>query len=452
MESQIEMTRSHGERRAWRNAVFVIFTLSGFGFATWVARIPAVRDDLGLGEDTSAVGALLLAMAAGAVLGLMISAPTLARFGPHRGMVGSIAILTVGILLIGLGSTVLHSAPTVTAGLVLLGLGHGMLDVMMNVEGAAVERESAKTLMPLMHACFSLGTVLGAGAGTAAAALDIAVGWHMLCASVTLVVAALVAIRFIPREAALRNSAQGDPAQGDAAQGDPAAQTLRIPFAQRMRTAAAVWADGRLILIGVVMLGMAFGEGAANDWIALATVDGHVQANSTGAVVFGCFVAAMTIGRVAGGPLVNRIGRTAAIRITAGMGSVGLPLFIFGDPLWVVVAGAVLWGFGVSLGFPLGMSAAADGAGNPAARVSAVAIIGYCAFLVGPPVIGFLGREFGLLPALHLVLALLVASFLVAPAVRPHPVRPHPAAAAAEGCAAAAENRPLRRRPPRSSN
>lgn len=396
--------RDRRELVAWRNAVFAVFVLSGLALATWVARIPGVRDDLGLGKDPSAVGLLILGMSVGAILGLVVSSPALVRFGPHKGMAGALTIAAVGMALLGLGSTVFHAVPLVAVGLILLGFGNGMLDVMMNVEGTAVEREIGKTLMPLMHACFSLGTVIGAGIGAAAAALHIAVAWHLLGVSVVLVVGILVAIRFIPREAEL---------------GDEADEKQRIPFGERMRSALAVWADWRLILIGVVMLGMAFGEGSANDWISLAVVDGHDQTNATGAIVFGVFVAAMTVGRVAGGPIVDRIGRVNAIRITAGMGVAGLLLFILGGPMWVVVIGTVLWGFGVSLGFPLGMSAAADGTGNPAARVSAVAIIGYCAFLVGPPVIGFLGKEFGLLNALYLILALLLASLLAAPAVRP---------------------------------
>lgn len=396
--------RDRRELVAWRNAVFAVFVLSGLALATWVARIPGVRDDLGLGKDPSAVGLLILGMSVGAILGLVVSSPALVRFGPHKGMAGALTIAAVGMALLGLGSTVFHAVPLVAVGLILLGFGNGMLDVMMNVEGTAVEREIGKTLMPLMHACFSLGTVIGAGIGAAAAALHIAVAWHLLGVAVVLVVGILVAIRFIPREAEL---------------GDEAGEQQRIPFGERMRSALAVWADWRLILIGVVMLGMAFGEGSANDWISLAVVDGHDQTNATGAIVFGVFVAAMTVGRVAGGPIVDRIGRVNAIRITAGMGVAGLLLFILGGPMWVVVIGTVLWGFGVSLGFPLGMSAAADGTGNPAARVSAVAIIGYCAFLVGPPVIGFLGKEFGLLNALYLILALLLASLLAAPAVRP---------------------------------
>ncbi|WP_431219671.1 MFS transporter [Leifsonia xyli] len=398
-------TRPRRELTAWRNAVFVIFILSGLAMATWVARIPGVRDDLGLGKDPSAVGLLILGMSVGAIIGLSVSSPVLVRFGPHRGMVGGLIIVAIGTLCIGFGATTFHSVPLVAVGLILLGFGNGMVDVMMNVEATAVEREIGKTLLPLMHACFSLGTVLGAGIGALAAWLAVPVAWHLLGVAVAIVVVAFVAIRYIPREAEL----------GD----QDAASAERIPFGERMRTSLAVWADWRLILIGVVMLGMAFGEGSANDWISLAVVDGHDQSNSVGALVFGFFVAAMTIGRVAGGPIVDRIGRVAAIRITAGMGALGLVLFIVGGPMWLVVIGTVLWGFGVSLGFPLGMSAAADGAANPAARVSAVAIIGYCAFLAGPPLIGFLGQHFGLLNALFLVLGLLVAAFLAAPAVRP---------------------------------
>lgn len=395
--------RSRRELTAWRNAVFVIFILSGLSLATWVARIPGVRDGLGLGKDPSAIGLLILGMSVGAIVGLAASSPVLVRFGPHKGMVSALVIVAAGLVLLGVGTSVAHSIPLVAIGLILLGFGNGMVDVMMNVEGTAVEREIGKTLMPLMHACFSLGTVVGAGIGAAAAALNIDVSWHLIVLAAVIVVVAIVTVRYIPREAEL---------------GDETTEKPKEPFGQRMRESLAVWADWRLILIGVVMLGMSFGEGSANDWISLAVVDGHSQDNSTGAVVFGFFVAAMTIGRVAGGPLVDKIGRVAAIRITAGLGAVGLLIFILGGPLWLVVIGTVLWGFGVSLGFPLGMSAAADGAANPAARVSAVAIIGYSAFLVGPPVIGFLGKEFGLLNALYLILVLLVAAFLASPAVR----------------------------------
>jgi cyanate permease len=84
-----------------------------------------------------------------------------------------------------------------------------------------------------------------------------------------------------------------------------------------------------------------------------------------------------------------------------------------------VVAGIVCWGIGASLGFPIGMSAAADDPSRAAARVSVVSTLGYAAFLAGPPVLGFLGSQFGILPSLLLVSVLLVPSALAVPAARP---------------------------------
>jgi fucose permease len=289
---------------------------------------------------------------------------------------------------------------------VLFGFGNGACDVMMNVEGAAAERAIGKTLMPLMHAFFSGGTVLGAGIGAVASALAIPVFAHLVGIALVIVVTVVVAVRFIPHELDAADRA------------DENAQARRIPLRERLATSLKVWADMRLLLIGVVILGMAFAEGSANDWIAIATVDGHEQSNTTGAIVFGIFVAAMTVGRVAGGPLLDRFGRVPMLRATAVVGVAGLLLFILSNDLWVSIIGAVLWGIGASLGFPVGMSAAADDEKNSAARVSAVAIMGYTAFLAGPPLLGFLGEHFGILNALYVILALLVLSFFASPATR----------------------------------
>ena len=121
----------------------------------------------------------------------------------------------------------------------------------------------------------------------------------------------------------------------------------------------------------------------------------------------------MTVGRLAGVRALDRFGRVPVLRATAVLAAVGLLLFIFVPVLWVDLAGVVLWGLGASLGFPVGMSAAADDPHKAAARVSAVASIGYLAFLVGPPAIGFLGNQFGILLALLLVLVLVAMSGLV---------------------------------------
>lgn len=178
------------------------------------------------------------------------------------------------------------------------------------------------------------------------------------------------------------------------------------------------WADWRLILIGVVMLGVELGEGTANSWLTLAVRDDHHQTDTVAALFFTAFAIGESAARIFGGPLVDRVGRVNAVRFTTAIGVVGVVLFILGGPAWVTLIGVLLWAIGVSMGFPLGMSAAADSGPNPAARVSVVASIGYLANLGGPPVIGFLAETIGLLNAFWLVAVLLAVGFALAGVLR----------------------------------
>ncbi|MFF2277984.1 MFS transporter [Agromyces sp. NPDC058126] len=395
--------RAPRELVAWRNAIFAIFFLSGLGMASWVARIPAIRDDTGL--STQGVGLVILASSAGAVLGLIAAPWLLARLGARLGMIGALVTVSAGLVFTGIGgSALLPSVPLVVIGLALFGFGNGAVDVMMNVEGAEAEREIGRTVMPLMHAFFSFGTVAGAGVAAAASAAAVPVSIHLLAIALGIAVAIFVAVRYVPLRAEV----------GD----DTHADTPRPPFAERLKANLAVWGDVRLLLIGVIMLGMSFAEGSANDWLALAVVDGHGFDATIGALMFGVFTVSITAARVVGGPILDRYGRVPVLRTLAVVGIIGLSLFIFGTETWMLVVGTVLWGVGSSLGFPVGMSAAADHPTDSAARVSAVAIIGYCAFLTGPPLLGFIGQQLGILNALLVILVLLVLSFLAAPAAR----------------------------------
>jgi len=399
-----QATRSTRELLGWRNAIFTVFFLSGLSLASWVARIPAIRDDTAL--NTQGVGLVILSGSIASVVGLIAAPWLLARFGARSGMIGALVTVSAGLVLVGLGGSVLPSIPLVVIGLALFGFGNGAVDVMMNVEGAEAEREIGRTLMPLMHAFFSFGTVAGAGLAAVASALGISVAVHLGIIALLIAAGVIVAVRFVPMREEL----------GD----DPHTETPRVPWTQRLREGLAVWADIRLLLIGVVMLGMSFAEGSANDWLALAVVDGHGFDATVGAAVFTVFTVAMTAARVLGGPVIDRFGRVPTLRVLAGTGVAGLALFIFATEPWMIIVGTVLWGVGASLGFPVGMSAAADVPDRrlAAARVSAVAIIGYCAFLAGPPFLGFLGQQFGILNALLVILILMVMAGLAAPAAR----------------------------------
>ncbi len=378
----------------WRNAVIAAFALGGITSATVGPRMPSLRADLAV--DNAVIGAMLAGVTVGAFAGLGSSALILSRLGARGGIRSALWLVALSLALIGFGAGVAHNPLIASLGLFLVGIGIGALDVMINVEGAAVEREAGRTVLPLMHAAWSAGAVIGAGVGAGCAALDIAVPWQFAGEAVLIAGCAPILTAVIPRMPPVL----------------PA--STKRSGAERLRNWARGWTHWRLLLIGVVMLGVEIGEGSANNWLTLAVRDDHHQAAAAAALFFVVFAAAETTTRVFGGRLVDRVGRRAAVRLTTALGVIGMLLFIVASPAWLVLAGTVLWAVGVSMGFPLGMSAAAESGPDPAAQVSVVASIGYVANFVAPPAIGLLSQSFGLLDALWLIVAFLALSFVAA--------------------------------------
>lgn len=390
----------------WRTAIFAIFLASGLSIATWASRVPTMK--LTLGVDNIQIGLMLLCGGIASILGLTLSTVVLSRFGARRGMFGAMILFAAGGVVIGVGTDVVGSYGLVIVGLVLWGFGNGAVDVMMNVEGAAIETHSAKTILPLFHAFFSFGTVIGAGLGLLAVLWHVNVLLHTSFVSLVIVVIAFVTMAHVPqRDLAL-----------DA---DDSATAEQASWRARLHGAMSAWREPRTYALGVIMLGMAFAEGAANDWLALGVAEDHDGGAALGAAGLAIFSVSMTVVRVFGGPLVDRFGRVATLRVLAATAAVGLLLFILAPNIPLVFLGAALWGAGVSLGFPLGMSAAADDPAKAAARVSAAATIGYISFLCGPPLLGFISEQIGLLNTLFILVGLIVASGFASGAARPLP-------------------------------
>ncbi|HEU5126473.1 MAG TPA: MFS transporter [Glycomyces sp.] len=380
----------------WRNAVLMIFALSGFVFANWAARIPNVRD--ALGASTQEMGVLLVGMSIGAILGLIASSHVIARLGATAAIRWFLALAAVGLIAAGAIAGFAPHYWALFAALMVLGAGNSVLDVAMNLSGAANERRIGRTLMPLFHAAFSIGTIAGAGLGALTEKLDVPVGAHLVATGVVAIAAGMATVPFLqPAEE------PSEPAEGEAA---------------GWRARLAPWRDPRILLIGLIILGMAFTEGTANDWLGLAMVDGYDFSNAGGAAAFAVFVTAMTAGRLSGGLLLDRFGRVRVLAGSAAMAIAGLLLVILGPSAAPAMVGVVLWGLGASLGFPVGMSAAADDPKRATANVAAVATIGYMAFLIGPPLLGLLGDEVGLRNAFVVVLVLVVVAMLCSPAAR----------------------------------
>ena len=377
--------------------MFAVFALNGFGISAWVARIPSVRDHLEI--TVAQVGILIFGLSAGSLIGLILASHVVHWLGGRQSI--RLAMMGAGVALagIGFGTTVLSNFGVVLAALLLYGFCSSICDVAMNVEGAAVERTTGRTIMPLFHASWSLGTVAGAGLGSLAAFSGIDPVWHLSTIGLLLIVVTPIVARFIPDDERIAEDGTA---------------TMALTFRQRM----SIWIEPRTLLIGLIVLGMAFTEGSANDWLALAMVDDRGVDNGQGALLFGVFTVSMTVGRIIGGPLIDRVGRVIALRASGLAAAAGLAVVILVPSVPIAVVGIVFWGIGASLGFPMGMSAAGDDHTRAAARVSAVATIGYLAFLGGPPLIGFVGDRIGLLNALWIVMALILLAIVAAPAAR----------------------------------
>ncbi|QUQ63467.1 MFS transporter [Kutzneria sp. CA-103260] len=383
--------RSAAERAATK-ATYAAFAGSGLLLSSGLARLPQLRDDLGL--DTGQLGAILLAGAAGALISRPFSGRVVTQLGQGRAVAWTSALSGVALVLIGLGDRL--GAPVFATGMLLFGLFSSAWDVAMNIQGTVVERRLGRSIMPRFHAGYSVGTVAGALLGAAMVQLDVPVPVHLTIVAVVVAVALPIAVRgFLP----------GEP---------PSTEDGRRPH-----STLRYWREPRTLMIGVFVLAAGFSEGAGNDWTGVSFVDGYHAPAALGTVAYATFLAAMTATRWFGPRLLDRFGRVIVLRIQGAVAVLGLLLFIFAPAVPLAFVGTALWGVGVAFGYPVGMSAAADDPAHAAGRVTVASSVAKIASFAGPPLLGLLGDHVTILRALLAVAALQVVALCLAQATRP---------------------------------
>jgi len=407
-----------------------LFALAGVAFASWLARIPTVRDLLDL--STADLGLLLLVGSVGSLLTVTASGVVLQRLGSRRVLLVSTFVLAAALVLLGVGPTV-GSRALLAAGIFLNGVAVALGNVAINVESARIERALGRTVIPQFHAAFSIGAVVGSGTGALASAAGVPLVVQLPVTAAVVVAWRLASLRgvVLPPTAAETGERTPPPA---APTPPPAVAAVAVARASRARqgarrlaTALDAWREPRTLLVGVVVLAAAFSEGAANNWLSLAVVDGFARSESVGGAVLGLFVASMTVVRLLGTRLLDRFGRVAVLRASGASSVVGLLLFGFAPTLALAGAGVVLWGVGAALAVPIGIAAASDDPVRAAGRVAVVSAFASMASLVAPPVLGLAAQSVGARHALVLIVAAMVASVLVAPAVAREPAATVPA-------------------------
>ncbi|HET7474962.1 MAG TPA: MFS transporter [Dermatophilaceae bacterium] len=376
-------------------AVATTFAMSGILSAQAFARMPTLRDQVG--ATPGQLGLALVWGGVGSVVTMPWTGRLVERWGSRR------TVLVAGVLAcVAWSALAFARSPVELAPLLFLcGAGIGVWDVGMNVQGHGVERLRGRSLMPRLHAAYSAGTLLGALAGVLTARAGVPLRVQLpVAGALCLATLGWTLTRFVPDAAAGKHAAEPGATRGGV--------------------------TGLELVIGVICLSTAIGEGAANDWLALLLVDDRAAPEAVGALAFAAFNLTMLAGRLVGGPAIERWGRVAVLRVSGACAAGGLLLLCLVPNLYAALLGGLLWGLGLATVFPATMSAAGEVPGRGQRAIGVVSSIGYGGFLLGSPTLGLAADRVGLDRALLLVAVFGGLIVVLAGAVAPRSAGAHP--------------------------
>ncbi|WP_203567687.1 MFS transporter [Aestuariimicrobium ganziense] len=375
------------DTRRVRRDVFTtaaVFALNGMMIGSWNARIPAVKEHLDV--SLGMMGLIFLCMGLGSLVSMPFTGAVLKRVDIR--IVNTALPLVAGSVFTLLPHV--HNVGAFAALYALTGFCWGAWDVAINVQASAVERESKWTIMPALHGMWGAGMLIGALAGYFFARAEVSLATHI---GIVIPLVALAAIACGLTWLDYRASTDAHHADSVA----PKLGALVLPA----------------VLIGTMMLASTIGEGSASDWLALHMVEDRGSSAALGASVYVVYALFLTVSRLLGSLIIKALGRVRAIQVSGVVTFLGVMTVILAPGLWASYLGAALWGFGLAVVFPAGISIAGErGGANASHLISWVSTMAYGGFLMGPAVLGFVANHWGLERALLIpaVLGLVFAS------------------------------------------
>ena len=361
------------------------FLLLGTVLGTWVARIPAVQNGLGL--DDAQLGVALLSTSVGAILAMPATGWLVEKWGNPRVVRGAATALCATLPLLPLAP----SMPLLMLTLFSFGIGFGLLDVSMNVQAVAIEERYKRPIMSTFHGVFSIGGLLGAATAGLIAGAGVPPFPHLL--AVALILLILVAIASRPLL-------------------DVRAATEAVPvFAVPPRA---------LLGLGILAFCVLFGEGAVADWSAVYLANVLDATPAVAAAGYGASSLAMAGMRLAGDALSQCFGPERLVRVGGLLAGLGMTGGLLIGTIPAAVIGFACVGAGLAVAFPIALGAGGRTPGLASGTaIGAVATAGYSGLLVGAPLIGFVSDRAGLPMGLALVALLCFVTALLAGTVRP---------------------------------
>jgi MFS family permease len=372
-------------REAWWGTA-TLFLVHGLIVSTWVSRIPAVQTRSHLANGV--LGLTLLASALGAVCTIPVAGWAVTRYGSKKVTTAASVAFCLSILLPALASNAIGLA----GALFVFGSLAAAMDVSMNAQGVEVEKAMHIPTMSRFHGMFSLGGMLGAGAGGMVAARGITTLPHFAISGlVNALIVVAIASLLLETHAAAR------------------ATEHRLPFRKIPPALLALSAIAFCILLA---------EGAIADWTAVYLRQILRAGPGIAAAGYAVFSAAMAVFRFLGDAVTVRLGPFRTLRAGSLVAAAGLLAALCAFSATWSLPGFALAGVGCSVIIPLvfGSGGRVEGI-SPGAGIATVTGIGYAGFIVGPPAIGFASQLVTLRYALGIVVACCLISALLAKSV-----------------------------------
>ncbi len=360
-----------------RHATRTGFFIAGFGLAVWAPLVPYVRERIEMSD--ALFGMLLLCIGIGSLTWMPLSGLLIARQGIRPVILGCVATLVLALL----GMALTESIWLLGIALFCFGGSLGVLDVVLNVQSLLVERELGRRMMSHFHGMFSLGSICGALVLTGLLTLGLSP------ASGTLLMIALIVIaNFLVMGGYLARKA---PAGG----------------------VAFVRPSGLVLLVGALCFVVYLAEGAVLDWSALYLTGEKQLETSSGGLGYAAFALMVTVGRFAGGRVVNSLGTAPVVAFGGLLAAAGIGLTIITDHWVLALLGYGLCGLGCANVSPVLISSLSRQDAMPVhLAVTAATTVGFAGVLVGPAMIGLIAHYSSLTMA-FVLLALLLASLVI---------------------------------------
>jgi len=333
------------DRQALR-AIAVQFFVNGALFASFIPRLPEIRDRVGI--SVAGIGLLMSIAGVGGLIASAVVGRTIARFGTRHVMLVAGALVSLSLPIVGLAG-----GPIVLlVGLAAMLSFDVLVDVSMNMQASWLSARRHTPVMNRLHGFWSLGTVIGGVLSSRIAAAGVPLSTHLAVAgAILLAVLGYVGRGLLRTDEHHHRGSDSTPPSGD----------------ERGRRFNPILV--LLLLAGFFAVAL---ESTSIEWAAFRLADDFAASAGFAALAYVAVTTGMTIGRFAGDWATVKLGPQRLTQLALALSGIGLATAALTTNRYLVLAGYAIGGLGISTLLPMLFDTAAKHPGRIGAGLGAL--------------------------------------------------------------------------------